>query len=71
MVILSGVNEAEGSRCVTLKVSGRGPSVRAGLAFSPGMTEMESEKAESNFLDSALQKITPQMPFRRISRPFR
>ena len=49
----------------------RDPSVRGGLAFSLGMTEMEREKAESNFFDSALQKITPQMPFRRISRPFR
>jgi hypothetical protein len=32
--------------------------------------DKENGKAESK-IDSAFQSITPQMPFRRISRPFR
>jgi hypothetical protein len=36
-----------------------GPSVRAGLAFSLGMTEMEKRKGRIEFLDSALQENYP------------
>jgi hypothetical protein len=38
-------SEVEGSRCVTLKVSCRDPSVRAGLGFFGGMAEEVPERS--------------------------
>jgi hypothetical protein len=52
----------EGSRDVTLKISPRDPSVRAGLAFSLGMTDMEDVAQASCPVDKPTQARGSQRP---------